>query len=118
MKALCGVGFGESSAQKGVVGGVRPTRSIIAAIGDEAVEEGVWIIVIPHPTGTCDIKIQFVQGAQVGGPLLVAEFDFHPENTPPLGLNFYRNLFVQFRFIVEKRDARESMAFRIAGQLK
>ena len=94
MKALCRVRFGKSSAQKGVIGGVRPTRSIVPSASHEAVEEGVGVVVISNPTGACDIKIKFIQGAQVGSPLLVAEFHFHPENTLPLGLNFYRNLLV------------------------
>ena len=118
LEAAGGVGFGQGGSEERVVGGVGPAGAIIAPAGDEAVEKGVGIVVIANPAGAGDIEIEFIERFEVGGPLLVAKFDFDPEDTFPLGLDFDGDLFVQFRFIVEERDTGKALALGEAGQFE
>ena len=118
LEASSGVRFGQGGSEEGVVGGVGPAGAIIAPAGDEAVEKGVGIVVIPDPAGAGDIEIEFIERFEVGGPLLVAKFDFNPEDTFPLGLDFDGDLFVQLRFVVEERDAGKAFPLGEAGQFQ
>ena len=102
LEAAGGVRLGESRSEKGVVGGVGPTRTIIAATCDKAVEKSIRVVVISDPAGAGYIEIEFIEGAKVGSPLLVAEFYGYAELAFPLGLDFDGELLVELRFIVEQ----------------
>ena len=96
MQAACGVRLGESGGEEGVVGGVGPTRTIIAATCDKAVEKSIRVVVISDPAGAGDIEIEFIERAKISSPLLIAEFYGDAEFAFPLGLNLDGELFVEF----------------------
>lgn len=118
LEAGLGIWFGLSAGEEGIVGGIGPAGPVIAPTGDEAIEKGVGIIVIADPAGAGEIEIKFVEGAEVGGPFLVAQFDFDPEDTTPLGLNLNGDLLVEFGFIIKEGDAGEAAALGKAGKFE
>lgn len=58
-----------------VVEEVGPAGAIIAAPGDEHIEEGIGVVIIADPSGAGEIVIEFGLGVEIDGVFLLGELD-------------------------------------------
>src|SRR5215471_2406188 len=82
------VGFQRRIGHKFVVLGVRPSRSVVTSTADEAVDKGIWIVVVADPAGAREVVVQTPQGVEVNLPLLLLQFDVDAKRIGQHALNF------------------------------
>ena len=110
-----GVDRGGGLGDESVVFRIAPAGAVVAAAGDEHVEERVGVGVVADPARAGDVVVERAQRAQVNLPFLAQELDVDPEFAAPHALQLHGDGLVEFALAVEVGDHGKTLAAGEAG---
>ena len=100
-ESTLGISLRSRRLEQSIIPKIFPSRPIVAAVGEEAVEEGHRVIVIAHPRSADEVVIQRRHFGEVGLPLEGPQFNPDPQVFPEHGLDLHAGLLVDPRPDIE-----------------
>src|SRR4029077_11123287 len=115
LEAFCRIDFLRRIRDESVVSRIAPTGAVGAVPGDEHVEKGIGIWIVPDPARASNAVVEGGEGVQVDLPLLESQVDLHAKVFEPHGLKLDGDVAILLAFVVEEGGKGETLSIRIAG---